>query len=471
MSIESIDCERVIRRLAARGADFADLYYVEREGVTITLEDGAVDRVRKGIDRGIGVRLIRSLRTLYAYASEVTPATVDELVDTLLSAGDLSPGSGDLTLTPASPSWLSRVDIDPQGIELERKTALLTEADAAARAHGDEIVQVKATYGDERKRIIQVTSDGLWVDFERTGLIFAVHVTAKREQLLQTGYESTGAQRGMELLDEDAPSAIGSRAAARAMLMLSAREAPTGTMPVVLDSSAGGTMIHEAVGHGLEGDFIHEGMSVYAGRVGEYVASEVVSVADDPTLPGKRGSYPFDDEGTRSRCNTLIDRGVLKGFLHDRLSAMKMGEEPTGNGRRESYRFKPVPRMSNTFILPGETNPQDILRATPNGLLVRKMGGGQVNPVNGDFVFEVAEGYLIQNGRQGDAVRGATLAGNGPQVLQHIDMVGSDLGFAIGTCGKDGQGVPVADAQPTLRIGTPDNPETWITVGGTASTG
>lgn len=185
-------------------------------------------------------------------------------------------------------------------------------------------------------------------------------------------------------------------------------------------------------------------------------------------MPNRRGSYPFDDEGVESRPNLLIEKGYLKGFMYDRLSALKQNAAPTGNGRRESYRHKPIPRMSNTYIAPSNTNPGEILRSTPVGLLVRKMGGGEVNTVNGDFVFEVAEGYLIENGRQGDPVRGATLVGNGPRALMDIDMVGNDLGFSIGTCGKDGQGAPVSDAQPTLRIGTPDKPETWLTIGGTA---
>ena len=252
-------------------------------------------------------------------------------------------------------------------------------------------------------------------------------------------------------------------------MLLGAREAPSGRMPVVLHSDAGGTMVHEAVGHGLEADFIGQNMSVYAQSLGKKVAAAVVSVVDDPTVPNLRGSYPFDDEGTPSQRTLLVENGELKGFLYDRLNAMKQRTVSTGNGRRESYRHKPIPRMSNTMILPGKADPEQVLKATPDGLLVKRMGGGQVNPVNGDFVFEVAEGYLIENGCQGEPVRGATLVGNGPQVLRNIDMVANDLGFGIGTCGKDGQGAPVSDAQPTLRIGTPDQPDTWITVGGTAS--
>jgi TldD protein len=235
-------------------------------------------------------------------------------------------------------------------------------------------------------------------------------------------------------------------------------------MPVVLAAEAGGTMIHEAVGHGLEADLAQEGFSVYAGKRGRRIASPLVSVVDDPTLCGARGSYAVDDEGVPAERTLLVDRGVLKTYLFDRLSAAKDGRASNGHGRRQSYHQRPIPRMSNTMILPGADDPAKILADVRHGLLVRKMGGGQVNTVNGDFVFEVTEGYRIEGGEAAYPVRGATLIGNGPEVLRTIDRVGNDLGFALGTCGKDGQGVPVADAQPTLRI-----PE--LTVGGTEAAG
>jgi TldD protein len=230
-------------------------------------------------------------------------------------------------------------------------------------------------------------------------------------------------------------------------------------MPVVLSSEAGGTMIHEAVGHGLEADLASKKLSVYSGRLGEKVASELITVLDDSTIPNKRGSFIFDDEGTPSQKTLLVDKGVLVNYMYDNLSAMREGKESTGNGRRESYRQKPIPRMTNTLIAPGKSDPEEIVSSVDKGLLVKKMGGGQVNTVNGQFVFEVSEGYLIEGGEVKKPVRGAILTGSGPQVLMEIDMVGSDLGYAIGTCGKDGQGVPVSDAQPTLRIPN-------ITVGG-----
>lgn len=235
-------------------------------------------------------------------------------------------------------------------------------------------------------------------------------------------------------------------------MMLEARPAPAGKMAVVMAGEAGGTMIHEACGHGLEADLVQKQLSVYAGKKGQKVASDLITVIDDPTIPGKYGSYRFDDEGMPGQKSVLIENGILKDYMYDYLTARKEGRHSTGNGRRESYHDRPIPRMTNTFIAPGKDDPASILKETREGLLVKRMGGGQVNTTNGDFVFDVAEGYLIQDGKIGPAVRGATLTGNGPEVLKIIDRVGSDLGFALGTCGKDGQGVPVGDAQPTIRI-------------------
>jgi len=298
---------------------------------------------------------------------------------------------------------------------------------------------------------------------ERAGIVFSVQVVSGRDDLIQTGYEPVGGTMGFELFDLHPPEKVAEVAAKRSLLMLSARQAPMGRMPVVLSSEAGGTMIHEAIGHGLEADLAQQGLSVYSKKIGEKVASPLITVVDDPTLPQRRGSYAFDDEGVVSQRTILVEEGILKGYLYDRLTALKDRVRSTGNGRRESYQQKPIPRMSNTMILPGKMSPDEIIHSVEKGLFVKKMGGGQVNTVNGDFVFEVNEGYLIEKGSIGEPVRGAILIGNGPRVLKEIDLVGNDLGFGIGTCGKDGQGVPVGDAQPTLRI-----PE--IVVGGQEAT-
>jgi len=286
-------------------------------------------------------------------------------------------------------------------------------------------------------------------------------VVAAEGDVIQTGYEPVGGTIGFELFDVSPPEETALIAAKQALLMLKARKAPAGRMAVVLSSEAGGTMIHEAVGHGLEADLSLEGISVYEGKIGEMIASPVITVLDDKTLPGKRGSFLFDDEGTPAERTVLVENGVLKNYMYNRLYAAKAGVPSTGNGRRQSYRNRPIVRMTNTMIASGKDDPEKIIRSVDSGLFVRKMGGGQVNTVNGDFMFEVTEGYLLEKGKIGEPVRGATLTGSGPEVLKIIDQVGSDLGFGIGTCGKDGQGVPVADAQPTIRI-----PE--IVVGGIA---
>ncbi len=468
MPIASINFDRVIKRLSGSSTAFADIFFEEKCVSTLIYENRRVDRVRQGVDCGIGLRIIKDNRTYYAFTTDLTRESIDELSYSLLEASGEVSGTADVSLTPRTCLSPTLIEIDPSSSGFGDKIDLLVEADDAARSYGSEIKQVRVILMDEKRRIFQVNSDGSLIDFEKTMITFVTHVTAAEGSILQTGYESAGGQFGMEFFRNNPVSKIASVSSESALTMLRAREAPSGRMPVVLSSEAGGTMIHEAVGHGLELDFVVDNMTVYAKSLGEKIASDVISVMDDPTMPHRRGSYPYDDEGVASRPNLLIENGVLKCFMSDRLSAMKRGSLSSGNGRRESYRHKPIPRMSNTLILPSEMSPEGVLRSTSHGLLVKKMGGGQVNTVNGDFVFEVAEGYLIENGKQGPAVRGATLVGNGPKVLNNMDMVANDLGFSIGTCGKDGQGAPVSDAQPTLRIGTPDKPDTWITVGGTA---
>jgi len=316
--------------------------------------------------------------------------------------------------------------------------------------------------GDLFKHVQIANSEGEFIEDERSRVRLAVNVVAARDGIIQTGFESAGGVCGWELLEQVDFPGMGQKAARLAVRMLDASPAPAGKMPVVMSSEAGGTMVHEACGHGLEADLVQKGLSVYRDRLGQMVASPVVTVIDDATLEGRYGTFVFDDEATAGQRTVLIENGELKRYMNDRLTAMQDGKELTGNGRRESYQHKPVPRMSNTFIAPGQDKPDDIIRSTEKGLFVKKMGGGQVNTTNGDFVFDVQEAYIIENGELLYPVRGATLTGNGPAALANIDRVGTDLGFSIGVCGKEGQGVAVSDAQPTIRIKE-------LTVGGTAS--
>lgn len=350
----------------------------------------------------------------------------------------------------------------PEQVDFADKIALLRVADAEARALDDAIKQVSLGYSDVVQKVTIANSNGTCVEDERVRVRLACNSIAQRDGQIQTGFASMGGACGFELFQEKSAAELGRESAQRALTLLSAEPCPTGQMTVVLGSEAGGTMVHEACGHGLEGDLVRKGLSAYAGKLGQQVASEKITVVDDATIAGKYGSYRYDDEGNPAQKTVLIENGVLKQYMNDYQTATQTGAVLTGNGRRESYKEKPVTRMSNTYIAPGTDKVEDIIASTEYGLYVKKMGGGQVNTLNGDYVFDVAEGYLIENGQITRAVRGATLAGNGPESLRNVEMVGNDFGYAIGTCGKNGQSAPVADAQPTLKI-------RGLTVGGTGT--
>ncbi len=456
--------EKIFRTILKNGGSFADLYYESSQTNSIVCEDNRIEKVITGTDAGVGLRAISDFKTSYAYGNRCSEKDVLALSADLAGAIKASPGATVAKEYPLGPSVNLPVRLSPGNIDTAKKIAIVREANRAAREMDSRVRQVKVVYSDKRQQLAMANSEGFLVEEDRTYTLFMVQVVAAAKELVQTGYEPVGGLMGFELFDEVDPAQVAKIAARRAVRALEAREAPRGLMPVVLSSEAGGTMIHEAVGHGLEADLALEGLSIYSNRIGETVASPLITVVDDAKLTQKRGSYGYDDEGVLAQETVLIEKGILKGYLCDRLHAMRFNGVSTGNGRRQSYKHHPIVRMSNTYISPGKDDPDTILRNAPDGVLVKKMGGGQVNTVNGDFVFEVSEGYLIRNGQIGDPIRGATLAGNGPQVLKSIDRVGNDLGFGIGTCGKDGQGVPVGDAQPTLRI-----PE--IVVGGTSQSG
>ncbi len=447
-----IDHAAILKKALHRGGEYSDIYVEESTPFSIVCEDGRIEKVNSGTDSGAGIRLLFGQRTAYAYTNEVTQEALEELAAAVSQAAAGGAAVTSIDLSCRRPRFDTAVKKAPASVSAAEKAELVMRANRTARGIDPRIRQAMVVYRENRQKVLIAHSEGGLVEDERMYLTALVHVVAAEGDVVQTGYEPVGGLAGLELLDESPLEQAAETAARRAVMMLSARKAPAGNMPVVLSSSAGGTMIHEAVGHGLEADLAQSGLSVYSRSRGQVIASPLITVVDDATLPGKRGSFRFDDEGADAERTVLVDRGVLKTFMYDRLTAMKDGTASTGNGRRESYKHRPIPRMTNTMILPGETDPAAILRATPRGLFVKKMGGGQVNTVNGDFVFEVSEGYLIENGRVGEPVRGATLTGNGPRVLLSIDLVGSDLGFSIGTCGKDGQGSPVSDAQPTLRI-------------------
>ncbi len=457
----NFDPFKAIKAALKNGGEFADIYVEDTANTSIVCEEARIEKVVSGRDIGCGIRVIADFKTYYAYTNDLTEKGVLEVAEAVaagVNKGAPLPGMG-LVKKQCSPGF--DIKESPEKTLLSVKAGFVKRADKAARSLDKRIRQVRVVYGDGAKRIFIANSLGEQIEEDRTGVVFLCQAIAAEGDVVQTGYEPIGGAAGMEIFDETTPEAVAEIATKRAISMLAARRARGGRQAVVLSSEAGGTMIHEAVGHGLEADLALENLSVYSGKLNEQVASPLITVIDDATIPFKRGSFFFDDEGSPAEKTMLVENGILKGFMYDRLSAMKAQRKSTGNGRRESYHYRPIPRMTNTIIVPGKTAPEDILRSVHKGLFVKKMGGGQVNTVNGDFVFEVTEGYLIENGKVSELVRGATLTGNGPEVLRTIDMVGSDLGFGIGTCGKDSQGVPVSDAQPTLRI-----PE--IVVGGEA---
>ncbi len=448
-----------IKKILEKGADYADLFFERKSLFSAKCEENKIENISSGVEIGVGIRIIRNGKTFYGFTNKLDKTTISEIIDTINSQPESSKMPLDFRELKPKYQDLTEGDSD-LSIPVESKIEILKAANEKARGFGDRVKQVTVVLKDSLQEVTIVNSLGEIVEDVRPRVVFYVLVVASDGVTLQTGYEPIGHLGDYSTLDSTLAENIASKAAERALKMLKAKPAPAGMFTVVISSSAGGTMIHEAVGHGLEADLVNQGLSVYANKVGEKVASELVTVIDDGTLKGKYGTTAYDDEGIPTQKTVLIENGYLKGFMYDRYWAMKSGNLSTGNGRRQSYMYAPIPRMRNTFIKPGDADPESIIRDTKSGILVVKMGGGQVNTVNGDFIFEVNEGYMIEDGKVTEPIRGASLIGNGPKILKEIDAVGNDLGFTIGTCGKDGQGVPVSDALPTLRIKS-------ITVGGT----
>jgi len=351
----------------------------------------------------------------------------------------------------------------PDEVRKADKVALLLRMNDTARAAGGSIVQVSAGYGDSRKHVLIANTDGVWATDEQVRTLIRITAVADGDSGMQTGAQSAGHTMGFEMFNQLDVDELARDAARQALTKLKARPAPSGALPVVIKQGSGGVLFHEACGHGLEADAIVKGASVYQGKRGELVASPLVTLVDDGTMTGEWGAIAFDDEGHASQYNVLIENGVLTDYMWDYLRARNEGRVPSGNGRRQSYQHIPMVRMTNTYVLNGHEDPDDIVRATDYGVYVAKLGGGSVNPASGDFVFGMTEAYLIENGEITEPLRESNLMGNGPQVLNDIDLLGNDFAMGNpGTCGKDGQGVPVGDGQPTLRVKS-------LTIGGTAA--
>lgn len=459
MLVEEQLAEKIIAEALSRGGDFAELFVERRQTTSLSLEDSRLEKSSGGIDAGASVRLVRGRHISFVSTDRLDEASLLQAAR-LAGEGLGQGGTAARPLAAVAGSGEHHIKVPVASVATSRKAEMLHAIDEAARAAGAEVTQVSAGYSDTVSEVMIANSEGCLASEERTRVRLVARVVAARDGMLQTGYDSLGAHRGMELFDGDAPAELGRLAAGKAIVMLDSRPAPGGKMTVVMHHGFGGVLFHEACGHGLEADAVEKGASVFAGRTGEKVASGLVTLVDDGSIANEWGSNAFDDEGVPTRRNVLIEAGRLRGFMYDRQRAMNAGVEPTGNGRRQSFRYPPIPRMTNTFILAGDSSAEEIIASTKRGFYARTLSGGQVEPASGDFVFGVSEGYLIENGEVTTPLRGATLIGNGLVTLKNIDMVASDFETNIGVCGKDGQGVPVGSGQPTLRIQE-------MTIGGT----
>ncbi|WP_417605489.1 metalloprotease TldD [Oceanimonas baumannii] len=456
-----------LARLSRHQIDFADLYFQNSVHESWVLEDGIVKDGSYNIEQGVGVRAVSGEKTGFAYSDELNATALDQAVSAARGIAAHG-GDGRFKVGQQQPVTARYTAVNPlNSLPREQKISLLQQMDAFARSLDPAVTQVIASVSGVYEEVLVVATDGTLATDLRPLVRLNCSVLAERNGRRERGSSGGGGRFGYDYFLEDIdgqPRAMSyvKEAVRQAMVNLEAVDAPAGTMPVVLGAGWPGVLLHEAVGHGLEGDFNRKGSSAYAGRIGDKVASELCTIVDDGTLANRRGSLTIDDEGTASGYNVLIENGVLKGYMQDKLNARLMGMAPTGNGRRESYAHLPMPRMTNTYMLAGQTPPEEIIRSVKKGIYAPNFGGGQVDITSGRFVFSASEAYLIENGKLTTPIKGATLIGNGPEAMSQVSMVGNDLSLdaGVGVCGKEGQSVPVGVGQPTLKLDR-------MTVGGT----
>lgn len=439
------DLRELLSVATQKGADYADIYIQTGAGHSIYYEDGRTEEITSSNTEGCGARIISGGKTFYSHTPGCSESNAAQAFSSVMD----SSGLGGLKSASFTNVGLINAEYSANPLDAE----IFQKLDKEIRTSSRDVSQVALRYSVSQRNILIIRGDGTFVEDQRDYCSFAAQVIAERNGELQTGSE----RRSMALRKEDfwtgfTPEEVAYAALNRALLMLEAKPCPAGKMDVLLAGEAGGTIIHEACGHGLEADIVEKDFSVYRNKIGETVAGEIITMIDDPTMPCLYGSYKYDDEGTPGQKNVLIENGVLKKYLTDVLCSQSYGLPKTGNGRRQSYRSIPVPRMSNTYLMPGESEFDEMLEKIGFGLLVKKMGGGEVDPTSGDFVFYVSEAWLVENGRVSYPVRGATLIGNGPDALTNIVSLGKSLVMDPGVCGKSGQGVPVTDGQPSMLI-------------------
>ena len=458
------DLERYLAAALSAGGDYADLYFEYLSSTSLSMDESMIKSASQGISAGCGVRVVSGERTGYAYTDDLSPDRILRAARTAALIASAPAKASVQGFQKSQARSLYPLALPSVDAEISAKVELLMRADKTARAYDPRIQEVRAGYADELRNILVVASDGTFAEDSQPMARMNVSSIAKTDGNSARGTSGGGGRVALDFFfGEKNPEFFAREASRQAILQLDAREAPAGEMEVVLGPGWPGVLLHEAVGHGLEADFNRKQTSAFAGLIGKRVASEKCTVVDNGTMPWRRGSLNVDDEGEPTQETVLIEKGILKGYLSDKLSSRLMGIADTGNGRRESYEHIPMPRMTNTYMLAGNDDPEDIIRSVRHGVYAVNFGGGQVDITNGKFVFSASEAYLIENGKITAPIKGATLIGNGPDVLTRVSMVGNDLKLdeGVGTCGKDGQAVPVGVGIPTLKVDR-------LTVGGTA---
>ncbi|MDN5352982.1 MAG: TldD protein [Clostridiales bacterium] len=451
--------EEILLAALSKGGDFSEIFIEDRTNTSIEMIKGKVENALSGRDFGIGIRVFSGLNSVYVYTSRTDRAGLLDLAKTASAAvGEMKKSEG-IEHVMGGAVITHPIRLDPSKITASEKVALLRRGYESAKAYSEQVTQITGHYLDYTQRVLIANSEGLMAEDTRTRTRYTVSTVAEAEGQMQSGSANRGASRGFELYDDVSVEALGREAARIAVVMLEAKPAPSGKFPVVLDNKFGGVIFHEACGHSLEATSVAKGLSEFSGKLGTQIASSIVSAVDDGTVPGAWGSEAYDDEGTPARRNVLIENGILKGYMIDRLNARRMKMDITGSARRQSYHVAPTSRMTNTYILNGTSRFEDMIGSIEHGLYAKTLGGGSVNPTTGEFNFAVKEGYLIENGKIKDPVKGATLIGTGAEILKKIEMIGDNFDSAEGMCGSISGSIPVGLGQPALKVAD-------ITVGG-----
>lgn len=444
--------EDLLNEALSTGGDFAEIFVENKVGDSFYLVDGKVEQAISGKDFGVGIRIFKGVFSVYAYTNDMSKKNLIKVAQKAAKAIRGTKKDIVINLIKQDIENKHKIVLAPGSVLKDEKILVMKEAYNAAKEYDECISQVRINYNDSTQNILVVNSQGVWAEDTRVRSRLKIESIASDMNDMQTGSYGPGAAKGFEFFKEIDIKEYAREASRIAKTMLGAKYAPSGKMPVIIENEFGGVIFHEACGHGLEATSVAKGLSVFAGKIGEQVASSIVSAVDDGTLPNEWGSSNIDDEGTPTRRNLLIENGILKGYMVDKLNGRRMGVESTGSARRESYKFAPTSRMTNTFILNGTSSLEDMLSGVEDGIYAKYMGGGSVNPSTGDFNFSIMEGYLIKNGKITEPVRGATLIGNGPEILHKIDMVGDNLAHGQGMCGSVSGSIPANVGQPRIKI-------------------